>query len=144
MVTFKCASNFADMIDVFALRIQVFCKEKKSSLAYELDYNDENLTIHFILRVDGETVGTVRVIRSNEYYRLSHLAVLKTYRKKGYGRILLERAIKYVKERKASYLSLICLPTQVRFFKKFGFEESGFFYTASNDINKKMRLIFEN
>lgn len=56
------------------------------------EYRQDPTATHFLLRLlpSLTPIGTIRVYRADEenYYKLSRLAVLKTYRKYGFGRDL--------------------------------------------------------
>ncbi|TFK55607.1 acyl-CoA N-acyltransferase [Heliocybe sulcata] len=75
----------------YDVRIAVFVDEQGFPLDVEIDEADETAA-HFLLRLVPSLtpIGTIRSYKATNapYYKLSRLAVLKDYRKYGFGREL--------------------------------------------------------
>lgn len=107
-----------------AVREEVFIKEQ--GFSYDRDEIDD--TAYHIVLFDGETaVGVCRVFESDEknVYILGRLAVAKENRGKGYGKIIIEKAVEYVKSLKGESLILHSQMQAKDFYKKQGFIEYG-------------------
>lgn len=107
-----------------AVREEVFIKEQ--GFSYDRDEIDD--TAYHIVLFDGETaVGVCRVFEGDEknVYILGRLAVAKEHRGKGYGKIIIEKAVEYVKSLKGESLILHSQMQAKDFYKKQGFIEYG-------------------
>ncbi len=73
--------------------------------SFQKDLTNEN-AVYFCLEDDGNVIGYVGMWRSFDEGNINNIAVLPDYRRKGYGRLLLEHLISYGKEQKLSFLTL--------------------------------------
>lgn len=95
----------------------------------------------FVYEFDGKVVGyTTLLVRENTTHPLfkpfklvvmEDLAVLKPYRKKGFGKSLFERAIQYKKEKEADWLRL----------SVWGFNEDAKSFYHSLGMNERQRIL---
>lgn len=80
--------------------------------------------IFFVLE-DGETKGTCAVLRnSDETYELAKMAVEPSSQGKGFGDLLMRKAIEFAKEKRASELVLSTnskLAPAIKLYEKYGF-----------------------
>ncbi len=94
-----------------------------------IDTPDEidKISAHFVLKDDdGNELGTCRVFKDeNGNYILGRLAVLKPYRKKGFGKMLLSFAEKYVKEKGGAQLLLHSQLDAAKFYTSCGYLQKG-------------------
>lgn len=107
-----------------AVREEVFIEEQ--GFSYDRDEIDD--TAYHIVLFEGETaVGVCRVFESDEknVYILGRLAVAKENRGKGYGKIIIEKAVEYVKSLNGESLILHSQMRAKEFYKKQGFKEYG-------------------
>lgn len=107
-----------------AVREEVFIKEQ--GFSYDRDETDDR-AYHIVL-FEGETaIGVCRMFESDEknVYILGRLAVAKEHRGKGYGKIIIEKAVEYVKSLKGEGLILHSQMQVKEFYKKLGFVEYG-------------------
>lgn len=76
------------------LRHQVFCVEKDVPEEIQLDRHDRlgGICDHYLLVRDGVPVGAFRCRREGRNIQLQRFCVLKAYRGRGYGRMMLEHA----------------------------------------------------
>jgi len=81
-----------EMAEAFAVRMRVFVKEQHVPREIELD-RDDNRAIHFLACVDGKPVGTARLVWHRGNAKIGRMAVLKSYRGRGIGKKLLQRAV---------------------------------------------------
>ena len=106
-----------ELHQAFHIRAEVFVKEQKLFVHSDRDKCDER-AIHISAVVRKKIVGTVRVYEEKKgVWFGGRLAVLKPYRGKA-GKLLIEKAIETVKERKAiRFMAYVQLPN-VPFFTR--------------------------
>lgn len=93
------------------------------------DYiDDDNKAIFFVYKL-GICIGQIRVIRQlNKFCYIENIAVVKPMRKYGVGKLLIEKAEEWARERRLSGLSLEAQDDNLgacRFYLKQGFEIGG-------------------
>lgn len=106
------------------IRRRVFMEEQ--GFQNEFDETD-NISTHLVL-FDGDLpVGTCRVYFDKEMnaYILGRLAVIKEYRKRQLGSVLVSEAEKYARAQGGRELALHAQCRASGFYKKCGFEEFG-------------------
>jgi len=108
------------------IRNQVFVKEQNVPLSIEIDGN-EAYAIHFVLYDDNKTpLATVRLLPINdEIVKVQRMAVLKDYRGKGLGKILLKGAEDFAKEHDFKEITLGAQWQVRNFYQEMGFKEQG-------------------
>ncbi|KAI0692266.1 acyl-CoA N-acyltransferase [Cytidiella melzeri] len=125
----------------YDVRIDVFHREQGFPLETEIDeyvvtvlvYPLDETGTHILLRLTPslKPVGTIRVSKGRDYYKLSRLAVLQGYRHFRFGRKLVESVSDWVREdaRNAGLsVAKIRLHSQLYvkpFYAKFGYEPVG-------------------
>ena len=113
--------------EITRLRYNTFVLDRGVPEEIEFD-GKENEFLHFTLW-DGEKV--LACLRANENGDLLHMgrfAVRKEERKKGYGKILIEKLEEYAKEKGYRGIELSAVETAVGFYEKQGFVKIGDFY----------------
>ena len=107
------------------IREAVFIKEQ----GFESEFDEiDNMAVHFVLFDEDESpIGTCRVFWNNEMsaYTLGRLAVIKEYRGRNIGSLIVKEVEKYVRKTggKCIVLHAQC---QVRtFYNKLGYKEFG-------------------
>ena len=113
--------------EIKRLRYNTFVLDRGVPEEIEFD-GKENEFLHFTLW-DGEKV--LACLRANENGDLLHMgrfAVRKEERKKGYGKILIEKLEEYAKEKGYRGIELSAVETAVGFYEKQGFVKIGDFY----------------
>ncbi len=92
----------------------------------EFDYIDEK-AVHIVAFIDGEAVATCRVFFDDKQssYILGRLAVLKPYRGRNIGKIIVGKAEEYVRSQSGKSLSLHAQCAAMGFYATLGFEEYG-------------------
>lgn len=107
------------------IRQKVFVEEQ--GFTVEFDDKDE-IAVHLVLFDDnGAPVATCRIFRDCEKdcYILGRLAVIKEYRGKKLGSVLITEAEKYVKENGGKRIVLRAQLRAAGFYKKAGFKKFG-------------------
>ena len=104
------------------IRIKVFMKEQ----GFENEFDDiDQISSHIVVFDETKPVGTCRFFKENNHYTIGRVAVLKEYRNKHIGHLLLESAEKVIKKLNGD---LIVVHAQVRvslFYENQGYIQFG-------------------
>jgi predicted GNAT family N-acyltransferase len=114
-----------DMKRCFTIRREVFVGEQNVPADLEIDGQDPAAR-HFAAKAEGEMVATCRVRLMGSAAKIERVAVLKDFRNKGIGRILMRYIMNEL--RKTGQISLFKLSSQaqaVPFYEKLGFKTRG-------------------
>ncbi|HLC68967.1 MAG TPA: GNAT family N-acetyltransferase [Candidatus Bilamarchaeaceae archaeon] len=140
-VEIKLAACIEEVLEILAIRRTVFIEEQEVPEERERDGYDKN-AVHVILKVDGEPAGTARlrtlgkgkikIMRStnrshssSKNLKIERMAILKPYRKKGFGEEMMVFIGQYAKMHKIKKL-VIHSQWQARdFYKRLGFRQHG-------------------
>jgi predicted GNAT family N-acyltransferase len=110
------------------IRRSVFTKEQHIDPDMDFDGRDHD-AVHVLIIVNGEYVGTGRMLSDGH---IGRLAVLKEYRGKGFGAEIVKSLIEEAKKRKLKKVNLGAQRYAVGFYKKLGFSEYGEPYIEVN------------
>jgi predicted GNAT family N-acyltransferase len=99
------------------IRYQVFVDEQKVPIELEID-DDDPLAAHVLCLVDGQPVGTGRILLNGH---IGRLAVLKAYRKQYYGKKILDHLELIAQENGLTEVFLNAQITAIPFYKKRGY-----------------------
>ena len=83
------------------IRETVFILEQKIDSSLEWD-NVDNLSTHVLLRNNILDIGCARFFYKENYIKLERMAILKKYRKQGFGSLLIESIVKHIRGGKLS------------------------------------------
>ena len=122
---------------IFEIRNQVFVIEQNVDPNEEYEF-EENST-HFLLFEKKIPCATARYRKTNKGIKLERFAVLKQYRKKGYGNRILKRILKELKYTDDD-IYLHAQLQVVNFYKKQGFIEIGDVFFEAGIKHYKMVL----
>ncbi len=104
----------------FCIRREVFIKEQ--NIAPEEEYDEYDLiAMHYLATINDKPVGTVRFLIEDTQGRIGRMAVLKTYRRRGIGRALLNRVIKEARLHGLEKLYLHAQLASLEFYRSSGF-----------------------
>ena len=113
----------SDMLQqAFNIRREVFVIEQMVSEKEE--YDQEDVSTHFIALYDGLPVGTARYRTTPNGIKLERFAILKPFRSMGVGSAILQ----YMLQELSAFEGLIYLHAQLTamgLYSKFGFEAIG-------------------
>lgn len=107
------------------IREQVFIKEQ--GFIVEFDDKDD-IAVHLVVFDDSDTpIATCRIFqdRSQSIYVIGRVAVVKEYRGKRIGLMLLNEAEKYIKENGGECIVLHAQQRSTAFYNKAGYTEFG-------------------
>ena len=128
-----------ELAKAFAIRLRVFVREQRVPADIELDAEDRR-AIHFLASWSGRNVGTARVVIHRDGAKIGRMAVLKPYRRKGVGKVLLKRAIAAAKRRHARKIYLHAQVQVIGFYKALGFHCVGPVFDEAGIPHRKMVL----
>jgi predicted GNAT family N-acyltransferase len=112
----------ADLDIVFALRREVFVVEQ--NCPPELEWENEDVSTHFLATVDGEPAGACRWRKTDKGYKLERFAVLKKFRGFGVGQAMVQTVLDDLPA-EANYVYLHAQTPAVSLYKRFGFGTIG-------------------
>ncbi len=108
--------------DAKKIREEVFVKEQ----GFQNEFDEiDGKAVHIVLYDENIPVAVCRLYRENSAYVLGRLAVIKNYRGKNIGSLMLEEAEKYVREKGSNEIILHAQCRAAEFYKKSGFSEYG-------------------
>lgn len=106
------------------IRYEAFVKAQ--SIPEEEEWDDlDALAWHAILKVDGVTVGTGRLIINDQKARIGRMAIDAQYRGQGFGKAILNRLIQVGKEKGVQEFILHAQVHAISFYAQSGFEPHG-------------------
>ena len=144
-ILFQVVHNEVQMRLCIRIREEVFINEQMIERHLELDEHDvlgDSNCTHYLLSVDGMPVGTARTQKIAESsFKIQRVAISKSYRKAGYGKILIQKIEDYLK---ASHYLLGAQEHAIAFYEKCGYTISSDVYIDANirhrDMEKKISL----
>ncbi|WP_316768236.1 GNAT family N-acetyltransferase [Pedobacter frigiditerrae] len=107
---------------VFAIRKIVFVDEQ--GCPPELEWENEDVSHHFIALSDHQPCGACRWRKTDKGYKLERFAVLKEFRGQGVGRALIATALDDLPD-DADYIYLNSQLDAMSLYAKFGFVAQG-------------------
>jgi predicted GNAT family N-acyltransferase len=127
------------MAKAFAIRMRVFVREQGVSEEIELDRDDQR-AIHFLAFAGPRAVGTARVVWHRTSAKIGRMAVLKSYRGRGVGKKLLQRAMETAKKHSAKSIYLHAQVPVIGFYESMGFRCDGPVFEEAGIPHRKMIL----
>ena len=128
--------NFADL--AFLIRRKVFVDEQRVSRHDEYD-NFEKSAMHYLAYIDEKPVGAARWRETNQGIKLERFAVLKEYRNRGIGSLLLKKILRDVRHMQKKIYLHAQLPA-VKFYEREGFRMEGEIFSEASIQHFKMQL----
>lgn len=115
-------NDSTELEKVFAVRREVFVVEQHCPP--ELEWENEDVSVHFIATVDGNPAGACRWRKTAKGIKLERFAVLKHFRGLGIGQLLVKTVLEDLPV-DASYIYMHAQIAAVSLYEKFGFEKTG-------------------
>ena len=107
--------------DAQLIRRSVFVQEQNISENDEWDDQDA-ISLHFVVYDQNQAIATARLL---ENHSIGRVAVLKQYRGKSIGQLLMQHIIQVASEQKREYLKLSSQFYVIGFYENLGFEVKG-------------------
>ena len=121
--------------DASPIRFTVFCEEQGVPREIELDEEDA-VSIHALAYEDGKPVATGRLLRDGH---IGRMAVLKEWRGRGIGALMLTRLIERAKARGDREVVLSAQIHAAAFYAAHGFVAHGEEYMEAGIRHQEMR-----
>ena len=117
----KCYKELNE--DIIYLRTKVFMEEQ----GFENEFDKQDDDCIFIVAYDqNKAIGMCRFFtEDHKHYHLGRVCVLKEYRNKGIGRLVVEEAQSQVKELNGEDIVLSAQSRVKDFYKKLGYQSFG-------------------
>ena len=131
-----------EIFDMYKLRNQIFIVEQ--NCAYQ-DVDDKDLVaLHLLIMDNKELVGYSRILPPNTSYKepsIGRVAIRENYRKKGVGKLLMNRSMEETKLKYKNQAIVISAQLYLlKFYRDLGFYEEGSQYLEDDIPHIKMRL----
>lgn len=108
----------------FAVRREVFVWEQHVPEALEHDEYDFTAT-HFVAILEGEVVGTLRVILDPEHAKIGRVAVRQRFRGRGVAKAIMLAAMEFARAAGQPRLYLTAQTDKLGMYEKLGFTAFG-------------------
>ena len=125
-------------VDAKPIREQVFIQEQHISPEDEWDAQDA-IALHFVVYLAGQAVATARLL---ENHSIGRVAVLKSQRGLGLGRVLMQHIIQLARQQCRPEVKLSAQVHAIPFYQSLGFYVEGESYLDCGIPHVDMRLIF--
>ncbi|NCU18430.1 GNAT family N-acetyltransferase [Pallidibacillus pasinlerensis] len=127
---YKQITNEEELQQAFKIREEVFVKEQGVPLEDEFDEYDQlnGNCEHILVYHEGEAVGTGRVRVVEGGGKLERICILKSYRKLGIGKVIVQGLENIAKEKGLEKVKLHGQTHAEGFYQKLGYE------TASDEF----------
>lgn len=125
----------------FEIRRKVFIEEQNVDKNIEVDGLDDICT-HYLLFLNNIGIATVRYRQTKEGIKIERFAVLKEYRGKEFGKMLLIKMLEDLKKSRAATIYLNAQESAVNFYLRNGFIIQGQAFVEANIVHYKM--VYEN
>ena len=125
--------------DAKFIRKQVFIIEQ--NIPEEEEWDDQDMiSDHFVVYDQDQPIATARLLQNNSVGRV---AVLKTYRGQGIGRMSMLEIIRQAHQQDRKFLQLSSQVHAISFYEKLGFSIQGDAYDECGIPHIKMQLVIE-
>ena len=138
---FRVQSGHWDKLEQDAkfIRKQVFIIEQ--NIPEEEEWDDQDMiSDHFVVYDQDQPIATARLLQNNSVGRV---AVLKTYRGQGIGRMIMLEIIRQAHQQDRTFLQLSSQVHAISFYEKLGFSIEGDAYDECGIPHIKMQLVIE-
>lgn len=122
-VEIKEITDSRSLNQAFEIRKEVFVHEQNVDPAEEYDSYEHSST-HFLLLFDKEAVATGRFRATEMGWKIERMAVLKAYRQKNYGGLILQRLLNTI-PRDGRPIYLHAQEHAMAFYQKHAFQSEG-------------------
>lgn len=124
--------------DAKLIREQVFIQEQQIPVEDEWDAEDA-ISVHFVVYDQDQPIATARLLQNNSVGRV---AVLKSHRGTGIGKLLMQKIIQQAKHQQREFLKLSSQVHAIQFYAGLGFNVEGEQYLDCGIPHIDMRLLF--
>lgn len=122
MIKVVKVSEEADLEKVFDIRRVVFVEEQ--NCPPELEWENEDISIHFLAKYDNKAAGACRWRKTEKGYKLERFAVLQEFRGKGIASEMIKNVLQDLPS-DANYIYLHAQVSAMPLYQKMGFIAEG-------------------
>lgn len=135
------AGSWQDLqADAKVIREAVFIQEQQIAPEDEWDAQDA-VALHFVVYIAKQAIATARLL---ENHSIGRVAVLKSQRGLGVGRVLMQHIIQMAKQQQRPWVKLSAQEHAIPFYQSLGFQVEGESYLDCGIAHVDMRLVFES
>lgn len=135
------AGSWQDLqADAKVIREAVFIQEQVIAPEDEWDAQDA-VALHFVVYIAKQAIATARLL---ENHSIGRVAVLKSQRGLGVGRVLMQHIIQMAKQQQRPWVKLSAQEHAIPFYQSLGFQVEGESYLDCGIAHVDMRLVFES
>lgn len=113
-----------ELNEVFKIREIVFVEGQNCPWECEMDGLDDKAK-HVIVKFEGKTIGCARIRFLENKAKLERIALLESYRRRGFGKKIMDYLIKYCKRKRVEEIFLHSQLYVEDFYRKFAFKSRG-------------------
>src|ERR1043166_7895758 len=135
----KKVCSKAELAKAFRIRLRVFVREQGVPRDIEIDNSDRD-ALHFLAYIDDKPAGTARLVINENRAKIGRMAVLKSFRRRGTGKRLLDRAIAAARRAGAEEIFLHAEVPFIPFYEPAGFRAIGRTFDEAGIPHRKMIL----
>ena len=135
----RLIKNKKELGKVLTIREIIFIKEQKVSKEIEVDGLDK-ISKHIIVFYKAKPIGCARIRFVGKKAKLERIALLKGYRSKGIGKILMYYLINYCKNKNFKNIFMNSQYYLKDYYSKFGFKSRGKPFTEAGIKHIEMYL----
>ena len=119
-MNFKVFDNLCD--DSKNIRIMVFVEEQK----FEVEFDEfDGISKHIVLYLGDKCIATSRIYKEDDLYVIGRIAVVKEYRKLGYGKKIILFSEELIKELGGNKIKISAQSRVKEFYEKLGYVTYG-------------------
>lgn len=137
MEIIKC-TNIDHLIDHFIIRKIVFIDEQNVSYEEEFDLVEKQ-RVPFVVYDGPHPIGAARLNLNKDYTKIERVCVLKEYRSKGIGKLIMEYLFDYLKNLEIKEVLISAQVQALKFYEGLGFEKFGDIFLDANIPHYKMK-----
>lgn len=126
----------------YIVRKKVFIDEQKVDESIELDEYDD-LSDHILIKYNSQPIATGRIYKGSEGFNLGRVAVLKEFRKKGLGRVVVTQLLKRAFSLGADVVYIHAQTSAEEFYRKLGFKSYGELFYEADIEHVHMKVLRE-
>jgi len=135
--TFENISSIKEIPDAIKIREIVFMQEQNVPISLEYDEYDTE-AIHVVMYIGNEAVGNGRIIEVEGKWYVGRVAILKEFRGKSYGKILMQEIIQVVKRKGIKEVFIHAQTQAISFYEKLGWKIFGEEFEEAGIIHRHM------
>ena len=118
------------------IRYSVFVEEQNIPESIEIDDRD-NVCLHVIVKINNKPIATGRIDIEKEG-KIGRLAVIKDYRNKGYGSLIVNKLEEIAQQKHLTSVWLNAQKASIKFYQRLGYQIIGDEFIEANIVHQKM------